>query len=106
MAYHVQKSVIKLETPNRVKENISTNLFLSASPNPVPANAIVNVSYSIFDNNNLIISNFLGAEVLNMPLNPHENKISIDVSTLKQGVYFYAIENKNQILIAKKLIVK
>ena len=92
--------------PLGVKEASTTNVSLSAYPNPAPSNSIINVSYSISNNNSLIIRNLLGADVLNMPLNPHENKISIDVSTLKQGVYFYAIENKNQILIAKKLIVK
>ncbi|MCL1850693.1 MAG: T9SS type A sorting domain-containing protein [Bacteroidetes bacterium] len=92
-----------------VKENNNANLSLSAYPNPVSVNATVNISYKIADNgdkNRLVIRNIMGAEVMSMPLNPHETKVSIDVSTLVSGVYFYAIENKNQISIAKKLIIK
>jgi hypothetical protein len=92
-----------------VKENNNANVSLSAYPNPVSIGSKVNVSYSIADHNerqNLVIRNIVGAEVMRMPLNPYENNISFDASSLKAGVYFYAIENKNQISIAKKLIVK
>jgi hypothetical protein len=88
-------------------ENTNTT-SLSVYPNPAPANSTISVSYSL-DNNethNLVIRNLLGAEVMVLPLNPYENKVSVDISTLKQGAYFYAIENKNQMVIAKKLIVK
>jgi len=78
-------------------------------PNPVSANSFINVAYLISDNTenlNLIIRNIMGAEVLNMPLDPCNSKAAVDISTLTVGTYFYAIENKNQILITKKLIVK
>ena len=94
--------------PLGIKEPNLTNASITAYPNPAPANSIINVAYSITNHNekqNLVIRNILGAEVLNMPLDPYENTISVDISTLKRGAYFYAIENKNQILIAKKLII-
>jgi len=103
MTLNVEMDVKELgikETPNTAS--------LSAYPNPAPANSTISVSYSL-DNNethNLVIRNLLGAEVMVLPLNPYENKVSVDISTLKQGAYFYAIENKNQMVIAKKLIVK
>lgn len=95
--------------PLGVKELNSNNVSLSVYPNPAPANSTINVSYTVSNYNekqNLVIRNILGSEVLRMQLNPYENKTSVDISTLKQGVYFYAIENKNQIIIAKKLIIK
>jgi hypothetical protein len=94
--------------PLGVKENSSTNLSLSAYPNPAPANSIINISYTLADrsDNRLVIRNIMGAEVISMPLNLYDNMISVNIAALKPGVYFYAIENKNQISIAKKLIIK
>ena len=95
--------------PLGVKEQNSEKVSLSAYPNPVKAGSNVNVSYTLAtqsNNNKLVIRNILGAEVMSMQLDPYETSVSINTSSLVQGVYFYAIENKNQISIAKKLIVK
>jgi len=92
-----------------VKERNNATVSLSAFPNPASANSKINVAYTLADMSNshrLVVRNILGAEVMNIPLNPYENTTSIDASALKPGAYFYAIENKNQISIAKKLIVK
>jgi len=92
-----------------VKEQNNATASLSAYPNPAPANSKINVSYTLADkneNHHLVIRNILGAVVINTPLNPYENNISIDVSTLKSGLYFYAIENRSHIYTAKKLIIK
>ena len=93
--------------PIGVKERNSQNITLSAYPNPAPANSTINVSYSVDNNDNrLVIRNVLGAKIIDMPLNPYESTIAIDATNLKAGMYFYAIENKNQIMAAKKLIIK
>jgi hypothetical protein len=92
-----------------VKENKNATASLLAYPNPASAHSNINISYTLADKNDgqrLVIKNILGATVMNIPLNPYDNNISIDASTLKPGAYFYAIENKNQISIAKKLIIK
>lgn len=92
-----------------INENRNENLSLSIYPNPAPVNSKINVSFSLADKQEyyrLAFRNILGTEVLSLPVNPYENKISVDISNLKPGIYFYAIENKNQILIAKKLIIK
>jgi len=92
-----------------VKEQNNDKVSLSAYPNPVQAGSKINVSYTLTDkssNNKLVIRNILGAEVMSFPLNPYETTISVNIASLVQGVYFYAIENKNQISIAKKLLVK
>jgi hypothetical protein len=95
--------------PLGVKEQNSEKVSLSAYPNPVVAGSNVNITYTLADKNNadkLVIRNILGATVMSIPLDPYEKSISIDTSPFVQGIYFYAIENKNQISIAKKLIVK
>jgi hypothetical protein len=82
---------------------------LNAYPNPAPANSTINVSYTLTDNSNnhrLVIRNIMGAVVMSMPLNVHENKITFEATELKSGVYFYTLESNNQISVAKKLIVK
>jgi hypothetical protein len=91
-----------------VKEQPSP-VSLSAYPNPAPANSTINVSYTLADNSNnhrLVIRNIMGAVVMNMPLAPENNTISINTAELKSGVYFYTLESNNQISVAKKLIVK
>jgi len=94
--------------PLGVKEQNRDVVSLSAFPNPVKAGSNINVSFTLADksNNKLVIRNILGAVVMSMPINSSETTVSVDTSPLVQGVYFYAIENKNQISIAKKLIVK
>jgi len=95
--------------PVGVQEHSNIKASLSAFPNPVTVNSKVNVSYTLADKNSshrLVIRNIVGAELLSMPLNPNENNISIETSSLLPGIYFYALENKNQVSIAKKLIVK
>jgi hypothetical protein len=95
--------------PVGINENNSITISLVAYPNPVSENSMVNVFYTITDNNepyHLAIRNILGANVLKIPLNINENTVAVNVSTLQPGVYFYAIENKNQIVIAKKMVVK
>jgi len=95
--------------PLGVKEQNSEKISLSAYPNPVQAGSNFKVSYTIPDKNNsckLVFRNILGSEVMSIPLLPHEKSISVDSSPLVQGVYFLSIENKNQVSIVKKLIVK
>jgi len=92
-----------------IAELNTTIASLSAFPNPAHATSLVNVSYILADksdNNRLVIRNIVGGEVINLPLNPYENSTSVNISHLVAGIYFYAIENKNHITIAKKLIVK
>jgi hypothetical protein len=92
-----------------VKEQKNEKISLSAYPNPVNAGSIINITFTLADKSNahkLIIRNLLGVEVMSMPLNPYENSISVNIAPLVSGVYFYAIENTNQIIVTKKLIVK
>lgn len=95
--------------PVGVQEYNNAKTSLSAFPNPTTVNSKVNVSYTLADkscSHCLVIRNIMGVELLSKPLNPNDSKISIETSSLLPGIYFYAIESKNQVFIAKKLIVK
>jgi hypothetical protein len=95
--------------PLSVKEQPTSPVSLSAYPNPAPANSTIHVSYTLADKTNihrLIVRNIMGAEVINLPLNPSENTIAFDAAELKAGVYFYTIETNHRVTAAKKLIVK
>ena len=92
-----------------IKENNNSSVSLNAYPNPVSVNSTLNITYHIPDGdmgNNLVIRNIFGAKVMSTPLNPYDNKITIETASLPSGVYFYAVENRNAISAAKKLIVK
>jgi len=100
---------IEIDMPLGVKESNPANVSLSAFPNPAPVNSKINISYTLADksnHHNLVIRNIMGTEVMSMPLNPTQNSASMDISLLVPGVYFYTIETKNHISIARKLIVK
>jgi len=95
--------------PLSVKENPKERISLSAYPNPVSENSTLNISYTLPEksiNNYLVIKNIVGVNVMRMPLQPHQNKISIETTNFPSGVYFYAIESNYQVSIAKKLIIK
>jgi hypothetical protein len=92
-----------------VKEQNNTLASLSAYPNPAPEHSTIKVSYTLTDRNNmyrLAIRNCMGAQIMSIPLNSYENNISVDLSILASGIYFYTIESNNQIIIANKLIIR
>jgi hypothetical protein len=96
-------------TQVEINELNNSSVSFSAFPNPVSANSMINVSYTLTERSAdyyLIIRNLFGAQVLNIPISCGENFISVDISTLVSGIYFYSIENKNLISVSKKLIVK
>jgi len=95
--------------PLTIKGQSNEKVSLSAYPNPVQAGSTIHVTYSLpepSNTHNFVIKNILGAEVMRIPLNPNEKNITVNTTSLVQGVYFYAIENKNRVSIVKKLIVK
>ena len=100
---------LNMKDPNGIKEQSAASATLTAYPNPATANTAVNVSYTLAQKSNandLVIKNIMGMEVMRLPLNPNDNHLLIDVSSLTSGIYFYAIESKNQIQVVKKLIIR
>jgi len=89
-------------------EDNSFNDISFSNVYPNPATSTVNFDYKLSSNSNATISivNLLGNVVKRSNLNPASNKISIDVSNLPQGVYFYSIDVNGKVYKTQKLIVK
>lgn len=81
---------------------------LSAYPNPATSSVTVAYDLSGFRTGSarLIITNLVGSKVAVRPINGTSGKVSIDISDLDSGIYFYSIEADGKIVSTKKLIVK
>ena len=82
---------------------------LTAYPNP--ASTSVTVSYDLSglrtsNDTRLVITNLVGSKVAVRSLNGVSGKISMDLSGLDAGIYFYSIEANGQAISTRKLIVK
>ncbi len=91
-----------------VKENIAKSVYISnAYPNP--AVSIVNLDFKLpvnASNAKIQISNLLGTSIKVIDLNTKEGKASINISDLKNGVYFYSLTINNSATITRKFVVK
>lgn len=89
-------------------ENLVKNTKVSnAYPNP--ANKMVYIDYKLpaaSNNAKIKVSNLLGTTVEVIDLLNTEGKAGVNVSNLKNGVYFYSIMINNSALITRKFIVK
>ncbi len=91
-----------------IDENVKTGLFISnAYPNPATTTSYVDFKLpkSVMSAS-LRINSLLGVTVQDIPLNRNEGKASIDVSKLKEGIYFYSLIVNNSIAQTRKFVVK
>lgn len=81
---------------------------LTAYPNPATTNVTVAYDLSGFRSGNtrLVITNLVGSKMAVSPISGTSGKVSVDLSTLDSGIYFYSIEADGKIVSTKKLIVK
>ncbi len=90
-----------------VKDNIFDGVSISdAYPNP--ATNKVNFDFKLAGMNSATVNiiNLLGSVVKSADLITGANKVSVDVSDLPQGVYFYSVVVNGNIYQTKKLIIK
>ena len=76
---------------------------------PNPATTISFVDYKLpasVANASLRVSNLLGVTVMEIPLNRNEGKATINVSDLKEGIYFYSLIVNNSATHTRKFVVK
>jgi hypothetical protein len=95
--------VVKLypDFPTSINENISFFSF-SLSPNPASSNLFLTLSSNIKPNTSLSIYNFLGAEVLAVPV--RNSQTNINISALPAGVYFVNVKEAGKSLRGKKFV--
>lgn len=95
-------------SPEAIDEEISDKIsFSNAYPNP--AINKFNIDYN-FDTNinkaSLKIVNLLGSVVKEVEIDQNSNKLSMDISNLDAGVYFYSIVVNNEVFQTKKLVIR
>lgn len=95
-------------SPSAIGEDLTKNFnFSNVYPNP--AYNTVNLDYS-FDvsviSASVKIVNLLGSVVKEVEIDQNENKLSIDISDLHAGIYFYSVVVNNDIFQTKKLVIR
>lgn len=76
---------------------------------PNPANIEANIDYKMVPfqgSKQICVYNLLGAKIKSYDLTENEGTISIDTSTLNEGIYFYSLLINNEAKITQKLIIK
>jgi len=76
---------------------------------PNPATNQVSLDYALSDEKikvNILIQNVLGGIVEEYQLSTTENKLKINTTDLKPGVYFYTLLVDNKSIVTKKIIIK
>ena len=92
--------------PIGVQNSAAKNILGNAYPNP--ANSTVSFSYSINsgETGSIVIRNILGSKVSEIPLVNPEGKISVPMSNLPDGIYFYSLNLEGKACVTRKLIIK
>lgn len=94
--------------PLSIAENLMKSTRVSnAYPNP--ASNVVYFDYKLplnANNAKINISNLLGTTVSTIELIKTEGKASLNVSNLKDGVYFYSLVVNNAATVTRKFVVK
>jgi hypothetical protein len=91
-----------------INDNVKIGLFISnAYPNPATSTSFVD--YKLPKSTmgaTLRINSLLGVTIQDIPLDRNEGKAAIDVSKLKEGIYFYSLIVNNSITQTRKFVVK
>lgn len=86
---------------------ISKTATITVHPNP--AKEFVKLEYSLNleegERCQFVLRNVLGAEVINIDLRGANGKITIPISKLNRGIYFYSLVRNNNVSSTNKLIV-
>jgi len=76
---------------------------------PNPASDYTMIKYTLpknINNARLIIRDCIGAIVKDQPLTNNSGKVTIDLSDIREGVYFYSVVDNHSAIFTRKLIVK
>ena len=76
-------------------------------PYPNPANTTVNFNYDLSGSNaTAVVYNLVGQEVMRQEINTFDEKMSLSVSDLNDGIYFCSVMRNGQTLATVKFVVK
>lgn len=89
-----------------VAEVAAANVF---SAYPTPATDVVNFDYDLSGSVNsaaVVVYNMMGQEVMRSDLNGMSGKLSMNVSGLSEGVYFYSLVINGKTEKSSKIVIK
>ena len=91
-----------------IDKNTATAVSISnVYPNPATNASFVDYKLPVsVSNASLRVNNLLGVTVMEIPLNRNEGKATINVSNLKEGIYFYSLIVNNSATHTRKFVVK
>ncbi len=97
---------IEVLPPNTGKLFENHQISIS-NPFPYPANEMVTFSYQMHQNveARIVMYDVLGNEIANYRLQSEYNKLVIQTSTLRTGVYLYSLILDGKNVATKKLVV-
>ena len=76
-------------------------------PYPNPANTTVNFNYDLSGSNaTAVVYNLVGQEVMRQEINTFDEKMSLSVSDLNDGIYFCSVMRNGQTLATVTFVVK
>lgn len=101
----VSINVIFIKSGVGVNDNATVH-FGQAYPNP--ASSVVNFDYNLSagDRASVAVYNLLGQEVLNQSVNTLQNRLSISVADLNNGIYFCNLFVNGSAVKTEKFVVK
>ncbi len=105
----VSKIFLKFDTSlSGIDENTLKNVWMS-DVYPNPATNYVSIDYKLpnqVDNASIKIVNILGSVVKEQNVDIQNNSVSMDISNVKSGIYFYSLTVNGELYSTKKLIVR
>ena len=78
----------------------------NAFPNPASESVQISFGQALKGDLELILVDVSGKSISTQPIAPNTSEITVDVSNLPTGVYYYQLSNGQQITTAKKLVRK
>ncbi|HEY9115932.1 MAG TPA: M14 family zinc carboxypeptidase [Bacteroidales bacterium] len=99
--------VTVIDNTTGIKPADKANSFFISDAYPNPAGISFSVQYDLNQvkgNFNLILSDALGKQLINLPLNNQKGIAKVDISGFPNGIYFYRISNGSLISETKKII--
>ncbi|KEO74935.1 T9SS type A sorting domain-containing protein [Anditalea andensis] len=103
------EAVYDVSNPNADGGEINHKDISIGSIYPNPSNRIAHLDYKIKNKNanvKVVLNSFIGNPVYDLTLDPDQETISINVSELNPGIYFYTVIVDNKNIVTKKLVVK
>lgn len=96
-----------LSAPSSITERTSVTK-LNAYPNPCTTQ--VDIQYELGNvgatQSSLIITNLLGKKIQTLSLEGNTGKVTLDLSQIPAGIYFYSLETNGRLVSTKKLVVR